>query len=165
VQKLGGSIFKIGERLILLRGNLTPQYPAAVNAIPINARFDAFYVLHATMFGSGFGVNDGTEIGTYVVHYADQTAERIPVLYGRDMRDWWHDSDQGEPSRAALAWGGKNDANSAEGAIRLFASEWQNPHPEKRVASIDFESKDTACAPFLVAMTVERTLYQESDDR
>ena len=39
------------------------------------------------MFGSGFGVDDGTEIGAYVVHYADKTEARIPILYKRSGAD------------------------------------------------------------------------------
>jgi hypothetical protein len=159
---LAGTPFKIGERLIRVRGERSPEPPAAVCGIAIDARFDRLHILQSTMFGNAFGLDDGTEIGTYTVHYADKTEERIPIIYGRDVRDWWRDSDAAEPSRGKVAWSGTNAATGvsggADGPIRLFSTEWTNPHPDRRVAAIDMETKDTPCAPFLVALTLEQGL-------
>jgi RNA polymerase sigma factor (sigma-70 family) len=162
-QRLGCVPFLIGERLIRVRGTNSPNPPAAVEGIAVGARFDRLHILHSTMFGKGFGVDDGTAIGTYVVRYADRTEERVPIVYGADLRDWWRDSDDAEPSRGKVAWAGRNRAAGEESEIRLFCSEWKNPHPDKRVAAIDFETRDTACAPFLVALTLERAVYRGDD--
>jgi RNA polymerase sigma factor (sigma-70 family) len=186
-QKLGGTWFKIGERLVRVRGQesaealrdvpglvqlrlqkpvqgpRSPEPPEAVRGIAIGARFDTLHILHSTMFGNGFGVDDGTEIGSYIVHYADRTTDRIPIIYGQDVRDWWRSSDSAVPSRGKVGWSGKNAATDDTDEIRLFASEWDNPHPEKTVAAIDFETKNTICAPFLVALTLERTLHTRED--
>jgi RNA polymerase sigma factor (sigma-70 family) len=159
VQKLGCTPFLVGETLVRVRGKNDAGPPEAVEGIAIGARFDTLHILHSTMFGNGFGVEDGTEIGAYLVRYADKTVDRIPIIYGQDVRDWWRDSDTAEASRGKLAWAGRNEA-AEEGEIRLFASEWKNPHPDKRVVAIDFETKDTACAPFLVALTLELMLYR-----
>jgi RNA polymerase sigma factor (sigma-70 family) len=159
-QKLGGDWFKVGERLIRVRGQRSPEPPEAVEGIAINAKFDALHILHSTMFGNAFGVEDGAEIGAYVVRYADQTEERIPIIYGRDVRDWWMSSDPDVPSLGKVAWAGNNEAAGEDDEIRLFASEWKNPHPDRRVRAIDFETRNTACAPFLVALTLERALYE-----
>jgi RNA polymerase sigma factor (sigma-70 family) len=182
-QKLGGTWFKIGERLIRVRGHESPealrevpglarmrlqkpvpgppspQPPEAVRGIAIGARFDTLHILHSTMFGNAFGADDGTEIGTYIVHYADRTTERIPIIYGQDVRDWWRSSDLAVPSRGKVAWAGKNAAAGEDDEIRLFSSEWKNPHPDKTVMAIDLETKNTVCAPFLVALTLERTVH------
>lgn len=32
---------------------------------------------------------------------------------------------------------------------------WDNPHPEKEIATIDFESAEAECGPFLVAVSAE----------
>ncbi len=143
---LDGTWFRIDERLIRLRGQRSPEPPEAVRGIAIGARFDTLHILHSTMFGNAFGADDGTEIGVYVVHYADRTEERIPIIYGEDVRDWWRSGDPANPSRGKLAWAGRNEAAGEEDEIRLFASRWKNPHPEKRVLAIDFESKNTPCA-------------------
>jgi RNA polymerase sigma factor (sigma-70 family) len=160
--KLAGIPFRIGERLVRVRGERSPEPPAAVTGIRIDARFDTLHILHSTMFGNAFGLDDGTEIGTYTIHYADKTEERIPIIYGSDVRDWWRDSDSSEPSRGKVAWSGKNraavESGGDDGQVRLFATEWKNPHPDRRVATIDIETKDTPCAPFLVALTLEQAL-------
>ena len=40
--------------------------------------------------------------------------------------------------------------------ILLYRTPWENPHPDKRVATIDYlSSNDTAAAPFCVAITAE----------
>ena len=162
-QMLDGTWFRIDERLIRVRGQRSPEPPEAVRGIAIGARFDTLHILHSTMFGNAFGTDDGTEIGAYVVHYADRTEERIPIIYGEDVRDWWRSGDPADPSRGKVAWAGRNKAAGEEDEIRLFASRWKNPHPEKRVISIDFESKNTPSAPFLVALTLERMLHRRND--
>jgi hypothetical protein len=148
-----------------LEGQNVPEPPEAVRSIKIDARFDSLHILHSTMFGNGFGVDDGTEIGTYIVHYADRSTERIPIIYGEDVRDWWRSSDPALPARGKLTWSGKNAALNDDDEIRLFASEWKNPHPEAKVVALDFESRNTVCAPFLVALTLERTVRERIEDR
>jgi hypothetical protein len=107
------------------------------------------YILHAT----GYTASDGTLIGKYVIHYADRTTAVIEIVYGKDVRDWWnHDSSKGV-TRGKVAWAGKN-ANTI--SIQLFLTTWRNPHPKKKVVSIDYLSMQTSdAAPFCVAMTVQ----------
>ena len=129
-------------------GQASAEPPDAVHGIVIGARFDTLHILHSTMFGNAFGAEDGTEIGTYIVHYADRTEERIPIIYGKDVRDWWRSSDPAQTSGAKLAWAGKNACMGEDDAIRLFSSEWKNPRPDVKVMSIDFETRNTACPHF-----------------
>jgi RNA polymerase sigma factor (sigma-70 family) len=190
VQDLRGTWYQVGERLIRVRGRRSPEPPArkvdrleseilqlseevqipeppapeAVRGIPIDARFDALHILHSTRFGRDVGVADGTEIGVYLLRYADGSEERIPIVYGADVRDWWRSADPALPSRARLAWSNPNEATGPDNEVRLFSSRWANPHPEKKVLTIDFETRNAACAPFLVALTLERTLYGRGDD-
>ncbi len=162
-QNLDGTWFNIGERLIRVRGQRSPEPPEAVRGIAIDARFDTLHILQSTMFGNAFGADDGTEVGVYLVLYADGTEERIPIVYGADVRDWWRSSDSELPIRARLAWARPNQATGPDDEVRLFSSRWTNPHPEKKVLAIDFETRNTACAPFLVALTLERTLHRRGD--
>ena len=39
--------------------------------------------------------------------------------------------------------------------LRLYCTMWKNPHPDKKVVSVDYISANTDAAPFCVAMTVE----------
>ena len=100
---------------------------------------------------------EGKEIATYIVHYADKTDEKIPVKYGEDVRDWWVNPDRNKLTNAKVAWTGSNEAASAmDRKVALYAVVWKNPHPEKQVSTIDFVSKNTMCDPFLVALSLEK---------
>ena len=56
-------------------------------------------------------------------------------------------------------WVGRNAATKeAKIYLRLYLSVWENPHPEKTVASLDYVSAMTDAAPFCAAITVEMPL-------
>ena len=76
-------------------------------------------------------------------------------LAGRDVADWWHQSDDaGKP--LVVAWTGSNGETRRRGSrIRLFKTTWPNPRPELRIEAINFEALDTKASPFLVAITAE----------
>jgi hypothetical protein len=158
-QTLMGVPFKIGEKIIHLKGAHVPKAPEKVEGIKVGEKFDRLHILHTTGYGEGSEppVEDGTEIGAYVVHYADGATERLPIRYGEDLRDWWDWPDRPNVTRAKLAWTGTNKAAEVYGRmIRLFRVEWTNPHSEKEVKIIDFTSKATECDPLLVALTLEK---------
>jgi hypothetical protein len=153
----GGTRFKVGEKMVHVRGESKPQLPEKVEGIKVDAKFDKLHILQSTEFGEGTGdVEDGTAVGAYVVHYTDGTEETIPIVYGEDVRDWWDWKGRNELKRAKVAWRGKNNYSTEnDREIRLFSESWTNPHPDKMVTTIDIVSKKTACAPFLVALTLE----------
>lgn len=74
---------------------------------------------------------------------------------GRRGRNSWQPDGV---SRGKVAWAGRDGAVEEGDEVRFFTSEWTNPHPEKTVAAIDFETGDTPAAPFLVALMLERGL-------
>src|SRR5205823_6181546 len=103
-------------------------------------------------------VEDDTPIGEYRVHYEDGTNAVIPIVYGKDVRDWFYVEDEKEPSRGKVAWQGNNGRAPQVGArIRLYLSTWENPSPGKKVTTIDYSSRkdQTVAAPFCIAMTLE----------
>ena len=55
------------------------------------------------------------------------------------------------------AWTGTNHASEQlNRTIRLYLGVWENPHPEKPIAHLDFVvANDGPCAPFCMAITVE----------
>jgi len=131
------------------------RFPVRADGIRVGYRIRRLHVLHAAK-----GVAAESEvIGSYVLHYADGTQQELEIVYGLDLRDWWHGG-RGDPSaevtRAQAAWTGTNPvADRYHATVRLFLRTYENPHPDVEVVSIDFVSKLTAAAPFLVAMTVE----------
>jgi hypothetical protein len=148
-QEFGGVKFHIGKGLIQLASPKVRDKPAKVERIAVGRAFATLHILHAT----GYTVTDGTLIGKYVIRYEDKTTTAIKIVYGEDVRDWWDLQDQKKVTRGKVAWVGKN-RNTA--SIRLFLTTWKNPHPKKKVVSIDYESTQTSdAAPFCVAMTVQ----------
>ena len=99
-------------------------------------------------------IEDGLEIGRYVVHFANGEQREVPLVLGRDLVDW-----ETQPRSAeayVTAWTGENPKSRRLGTkIRLFKSTWQNPLPEIAIESVDFLALRPGPCPFLVALTVK----------
>ena len=156
-QTLAGVKFRIGKGVLQLAGKKLPAMPAKIEGLRVHTRVIRLYILHATQFADApHQVNDGTTIGQYRVHYMDGSEATIPVVDGEDVRDWWSEAGRKGVTRGQVVWVGRNDAvSSRKGYIRLYLSVWENPHPERSVASVDYISTMTPAAPFCAAMSVE----------
>jgi hypothetical protein len=153
-QKFGGVKFKIGDGLIQLEGP-AQTFPTKVDGIKVGRKFAKLYILHAA--GRCLAVKDGAVIANYTVHYKDKTKTTIEIVYGKDVRDWWELSDSRKVTRAKVAWEGDNRVRKdTKTKMRLYLTTWENPHPKKEVARIDYVcTRGTPAWPFCVAMTVE----------
>jgi len=154
--------FKIEASLVQLSSPLFEGMPEKVEGIKVDQKLTKLHILHGTGYGAygeekdGLFVKDDTLIGEYKIVYDDKTTAIIPIVYGKDVRDWW-DWDQSKPvTRGTLAWVGENE-NSKQYKVkmRLYSMVWQNPHPDKRVVQIDYRTTGTPCAPFCIAITAE----------
>ena len=155
VHKMGDAYFRISEMMIHIQSKTRPELSRAVKGIKVAALGNRIHILHATQWV----VDSGTMVGAYLVHYTDGSNERIPIVYGRNLVNWWSfRSRTEEPTDARVAWTGENDSTDLNPGIkiRLFSTTWTNPHPEKEVATIGILSAFTECDPFLVAVTMER---------
>jgi hypothetical protein len=157
-----GVKFKIDEKLIQLGCKYIENKPDKVEGVEIGKKFNKLFILHATGFGA-FGnpgdplyVNDSTAIGKYTVRYEDKSEVIIPIVYGEDVRDWFNHDTSKPVTRGKVVWEGENAFSRQFSAkLRLYRTEWKNPHPDKKVVSIDFEREgDSPAAPFCVAMTI-----------
>ena len=124
-----------------------------VNGIQVNAKFRRFHLFH----GAEGTVPDGTAICRYVLHYADGSELEIPILYGRDVRDWRQLDDDSKPEsdQGIVVWRGTTGTEQYRARLRLYVSTFENPRPELEVKTIDVISTVTPCAPFLIALTIE----------
>jgi hypothetical protein len=169
-QTLGGFKFTIGPGLIQLGSKTLTTLPASMDGIKVKRRFSKLNILHATCFGGGpneegsdWRIDAGTEIGHYLVHYEDQSTERIAIVYGQDVCDWFYEDGEKEPARAKVVWTGDNEFATSVGChLRLYATTWTNPKPRERVMRIDFVGRknETHGAPVCLAMTA----IQETSD-
>jgi len=150
--QLAGGVFDV-RGIVQLSGrqlrNAGGRFPEQITGIGIGQLCRRLLILHAAGWRSG----DGVRIGSYCVHYADGAEERIPIIYGEDVRDWSTRSDPvPKLKRSSLAWTG---VNSAGLPVRLFRTVWTNPRPETEITSIDYLSTMADSAPFLIAITTE----------
>jgi hypothetical protein len=140
--------------VIQLKGTrLLSPFPERVTGIPIGQEGRRIHFLHAT----AFGVPPGTPVGHYLVHFADGAEEEIPIVYGRDVEDWWFEPDvAGTGASCEVAWTGENAAARLRArGIRLFHTRWDNPRGEVRMETLDFVSALTESGPFLIGVTIE----------
>jgi len=164
-QSFGGIKFQVGESIIHLGSKILDRHPDQVLGIKVDAKCAQIHLLHATCFGGGpnkpgdpLHVPDGTPIGQYLIRYADGSGEGISIIYGEDVRDWFFVEGEADPARGKVAWKGDNDRAAELGAkIRVYQSSWKNPHPDKKISSIDYLGKkeETPAAPFCVAISLE----------
>jgi beta-lactamase regulating signal transducer with metallopeptidase domain len=154
-QTLEGVKFKIGESLIQLTSTMqeVADLPEKVEDIKVNAKFAKLHILQAV----GWRADDDALVGEYTINWENGSSVTIPIVYGKDVLDWWCYPDSGEPSNGKVAWKGENEgAKTLNATIRLYLTTWENPKPELKVKSIDFSTtKQTQAAPFCVAITGE----------
>jgi hypothetical protein len=131
-------------------------FPARVNGIKIRQKCERLHFLQAATFGSP--KNEGEQVGSYILHFAaNQMQLEIPIIYGRDVRDWYASANEKPGDKdLTVAWAGVNEAATAiHHTIRLFTSTWVNVAPGVEIESLDFVSSTNKVAPFLVAITAD----------
>jgi hypothetical protein len=166
-QTFGGVKFKIEDGYLRLSGTVEtsdqPKKPGKVEGIAIEKAFARLHVLHGTGYGA-YGeeggplfVKDGTLIGEYRLRYEDGSTEAIPIVYGEDVRDWWPWEKSAEVTRGKIAWTGRNAFSRRQNQIiHLYLTSWNNPHPEKKVSTLDYVCTGTSAAsPICIAISLE----------
>jgi hypothetical protein len=157
IQTFGGIDFDV-RGVVQLRGSLrnSTNYPPAVKGIPVRQKCRRLHFLHAAAYGKA--TDEGREIGTYLIHYANQQLRlEAPIVYGETLRDWHTLADELESTnQLQVVWTGQNTVSRrANKSIRLFMTTWTNVVPDSEIHSIDFLSSLAVPAPFLIAITVE----------
>jgi hypothetical protein len=171
VRTCGGVNFKIGKGALELASRLLQvKRPEKIEGVKVGNACGKIHFLHATQYGNGQVVDgepkegdplyvpDGTKIAEYQIRYADGSTASVPVVYGKDVRDWWFTEKAKGVTRGKVAWEGDNDlAKSNRSRIRLYLTSWNNPHPAKKVESINYvkAESESPAAPFCVAITLE----------
>jgi len=153
IQNLGGVSWDI-RGLIQLSGlnsdSITSLvYPDKVEGIRIGQRAKTLHFLH----GSAWNIDaPEMEIGSYKIHFKDGTSEKIPVIYRRNIWDWW--GTENEPETSPV-WTGKNPRTSERNMhIRLYQMDWNNPKPHLEVKTMDLVSNNKGPGLFIVAISL-----------
>jgi hypothetical protein len=154
IQVFGGVPFDV-RGVVQLSGiqaeqQLRVRFPKVVEGIPVGRKAERLHFLHACAWPSPVG----SQVGMYVIHYANGQQQQVPINYGKDVLDWW--LNEGTDGFAVdVAWRGGNPAAPGGPELGVFKTMWHNPRPEQEIESIDYRSAMTDSAPFLLAITVK----------
>jgi len=157
VQEFGGITFDV-RGLIQLAASKSLEvtgvvFPEAVKGIAVDRTGRRLHFLQACFWST----DEGAKLGDYVIHYADGQTRNAPILYGRNIMDWWVRPEGGQLAEAEVVWQGSNPATRSMGLTTALSKyTWENPLPEVEISTIDFISDLIEAGPFLVAITVEK---------
>ncbi|MGN1366399.1 MAG: glycoside hydrolase family 2 protein [Victivallis vadensis] len=135
-QRAAGIPFQIldGERAcIALRGKHNPDFAEKVTGIPVNARLSRLFFLHTAGYLGG-----GTVAGRYVIHYEDGQTTSFDMRSGKNIGDWWGCGFLPEAKLGIIV------ANPVKDQVGSYVAVWLNPHPAKKIVSLDILSAETA---------------------
>lgn len=122
--------------------------------IPLNRSINRLHLLHAVQWGDPAG----TVVAKYRLHYADGSTEELPIEFERDVMAWWVGWNQphGDLPRAKRVAAGSNAALPGDQwSLAIYLRTWPNPHPDRKVVALIFETTLQNSAPFLAGLTVE----------
>jgi len=103
-------------------------------------------------------IRDGKTFETlkYVVHYEDGERTEIPIVAETDIENYCQ-KEVTPISGAMLGWVRK-DEKTSENAV-AYIKQWNNPHPEKTIASLDIvRGKEPRGPAAVLAVTAAKTI-------
>ena len=132
--------------IVLGDNKFRPYFPKVSRGILVGEKAKQLFFLHCSAWGVR---EENVELGSYTVKYEDGSEEVISIRNLKNIGSWW--SPGGIPE-ADTAWIG---SNPVRGRIGIYKYKWVNPHPEKKITSINMESNGKAVL-ILVAITGSR---------
>lgn len=122
-------------------------YPLEVKGIPVDSKAKNIYFLHAIAWGVLGRIETAF---TYVFNYEDGSKVEVPCRNFHEVWDWFFIATTDDMAKSNCYKGWANKQNRG-----LYIWQWQNPHPEKRVKTIDIIAGQSQQIPLIVAATVE----------
>lgn len=137
-----GVPFRISDKAVVLRSSHTTQQPLTSGIIKTPLiDFESIYVLHTTAWSTRGA------IANYKLTYKDGSVKKIPVIYAKDINDWWNAK---PPSDAKIGWVGNNQSTK----VGISLMKIENPFSGKKLKTIELISTNTDCPPIWLAATV-----------
>jgi beta-galactosidase len=130
----------VQEAIMLGGGGIPGNLPNAVNGIPVNRKADALFFLQAAKINQRRNPNEVKEdkkyeIADYVIHYADNTTEKVPVYSEINVDDYKQEGDPLAISGAQIAW--TSPYTEPKTNAVAYSMQWTNPKPDVEITSID----------------------------
>ena len=148
LQNLKGLLFQLGDparkSAIVLRSKLTGNLKLPEKAIVnLNKKADRLAILHTT----NFPTKKGAVSGHYIVTYDDGSRKNIDVVYGRNILAY---DDHAALPDAPAVWRGMCPGGKPT-TLRVLL--WDNPNPNKTIASLTFKTTNGAVSPIILGVT------------
>jgi beta-galactosidase len=147
-------------QVLMLGGKGIPKdLPKQIADIPIHAKADALFFLHAARLDKRMSDEDRREhrkfaMFRYVVHYADGQTEEVPIYSEIDIDHYVQQRPTVLPG-AQIAWTRPYE-DSQDNAV-AYAKQWNNPRADVPIASVDMVYVDESRGvPALLAITAAR---------
>ncbi|MCL2711259.1 MAG: hypothetical protein FWE95_10300, partial [Planctomycetaceae bacterium] len=139
LQRFAGVMFDVYEFPTSPVPNCIIVRNEPVEGIAIDQQADALFFLHTMQLEGRRGNNerrDGKYFETlqYVVHYTDGSSEVIPIYAELDIEHFRQSEVTAIPG-AMIGWVRKADGNNDHAVA--YVKQWNNPHPDKTIATID----------------------------
>lgn len=112
----------------------------AITAIPLHARADSLFFLHGLLPADQWKPSRPTDkapsVFNYVVNYEDGSREVIDIVLDREVSSWLKTAEASKSLPGAeIAW--QADIPGRKEKATLYQFQWNNPHPERKIASVD----------------------------
>lgn len=131
-----------GRTCIVLGSRKMADLPGEVRDIRVDSRAKRLYFLHASAWSGN------QESFRYLIRYSDGTRREVPIRDGIEIADWYRMTAH-HPGRIAVpGW-----MNSEKRGLWIYC--WENPHPEKEIASLDLKSAGNDSIGIVAAITLE----------
>ncbi|HSD15902.1 MAG TPA: serine/threonine-protein kinase [Thermomonas sp.] len=130
------------------------RLPGRIAGIAIPQRAVATFHLLMTSGAQPRG-GKAAPTATFELTYRDGSRVRLPILYRKQLWEWWTGSTEGG-SRLAYLASGILDTNPSMYPPSFFEVRLANPHPEREIASVALEAVDgNRSQPVLLAITID----------
>lgn len=147
--EFAGVPFEIFGGAIVLASPHRPDGPPKAVELPVRGLAGVLFFLQTSAWTSA------DHHASYVVHYQDGSKQEIKLVGGVNLRDWaapnaaeLFSGETGTLTR--LAWSGPGKAFPS---VNLYLMAWPNPHPDKEITSVTFQSMGKGI-PILVGVTI-----------
>lgn len=153
-----------GASVIMLRGEQCgKEKPESVRVTVPDIKGKYIYFIHHSVGGAS--ASAGYEAARYNIEYKDGGKEEIPIFNGRQLLHWWCSA--WWENRERDAWPvhmGRNVYTMKwKQFIGLWATQWENPHPEIPISAITFTSTGKA-TPVIWAVTIDDANYHTNEE-
>lgn len=144
-QRLDDILFRIPEQtMVVIGGALAPETAWKSVRFDLDADADKLALLNAAAYGSP----DGTIAARMTVRYEDGSTVQEDLAIGRTTAHWGQDT---PALRSPVAWQKSSPAGTP---VTLRLTRWRNPHPEKTIASVAFDTGAAEQAWALAGLTL-----------